>query len=81
MHFLALGDSYTIGESVAASERWPVQLARLLREQQIAMDEPTIIARSGFGLEKRLEGQGVVRSGRASGFRLFSIAWSRQRLQ
>src|SRR6185436_2699165 len=48
MHFLALGDSYTIGESVAASERWPVQLARLLREQQIAMDDPTIIARTGW---------------------------------
>jgi lysophospholipase L1-like esterase len=48
MLFLALGDSYTIGESVAASERWPVQLARLLREQQIAMDDPTIIARTGW---------------------------------
>jgi lysophospholipase L1-like esterase len=48
MRFLALGDSYTIGESVAASERWPVQLARLLREQQIAMDDPLIIARTGW---------------------------------
>ncbi len=48
MRFLALGDSYTIGESVAVSERWPVQLARLLREQQIAMDDPTIIARTGW---------------------------------
>ncbi len=25
MRFLALGDSYTIGESVAPEERWPVQ--------------------------------------------------------
>ncbi|MGH8155419.1 MAG: SGNH/GDSL hydrolase family protein, partial [Rhodanobacteraceae bacterium] len=25
--FLALGDSYTIGEGVAAADRWPVQLA------------------------------------------------------
>ena len=25
--FLALGDSYTIGESVPKTERWPVQLA------------------------------------------------------
>jgi len=48
MRFLALGDSYTIGESVAASERWPVQLARLLREQQITIDDPTIIARTGW---------------------------------
>jgi lysophospholipase L1-like esterase len=48
MHFLALGDSYTIGESVATSERWPVQLARLLRERQINIDDPTIIARTGW---------------------------------
>jgi len=48
MHFLALGDSYTIGESVAISERWPVQLARLLREQKIDLDDPTIIARTGW---------------------------------
>lgn len=48
MHFLALGDSYTIGESVATSERWPVQLARLLREQQINLDDPVIIARTGW---------------------------------
>jgi len=48
MHFLALGDSYTIGEGVATSERWPVQLARLLREQQINIDDPTIIARTGW---------------------------------
>jgi lysophospholipase L1-like esterase len=48
MRFLALGDSYTIGESVAATERWPVQLARLLREQKITMDDPTIIARTGW---------------------------------
>jgi lysophospholipase L1-like esterase len=27
---LALGDSYTIGESVAPNERWPLQLAELL---------------------------------------------------
>src|SRR5688572_111321 len=30
--FLALGDSYTIGESVDESQRWPVQLVRLLQE-------------------------------------------------
>jgi len=26
--FLALGDSYTIGESVSEGERWPVQLSK-----------------------------------------------------
>ena len=28
--FLALGDSYTIGEAVGETDRWPAQLARLL---------------------------------------------------
>lgn len=46
--FLALGDSYTIGESVSESERWPVQLAARLRELGVATREPEIIARTGW---------------------------------
>lgn len=46
--YLALGDSYTIGESVEASERWPVQMVAALREQGIPMGDPTIIARTGW---------------------------------
>ena len=38
--YLALGDSYTIGESVAESDRWPVQLARKLKEKGIDLGEP-----------------------------------------
>ena len=30
LRFLALGNSYTIGEHVAARNRWPNQLAKLL---------------------------------------------------
>ncbi len=49
MHsFLALGDSYTIGEAVRESERWPVQLAARLREHGIAIDAPRIIATTGW---------------------------------
>jgi len=48
MRFLALGDSYTIGESVDPTERWPVQLAALLRGQGIGIEEPIIIARTGW---------------------------------
>jgi lysophospholipase L1-like esterase len=48
MRFLALGDSYTIGENVAAAERWPVQLAALLRKEAIALDEPQIVATTGW---------------------------------
>src|SRR5689334_1047851 len=46
--FLALGDSYTIGESVAESERWPTVLAKRLKAKGIAISEPTIIARTGW---------------------------------
>src|SRR5437762_3034029 len=46
--FLALGDLYTIGEGVAPAERWPVELARLLREAHADVADPVIVARTGF---------------------------------
>jgi lysophospholipase L1-like esterase len=46
--FLALGDSYTIGEGVSAAERWPVQLAARLRARGVPVGEPEIIARTGW---------------------------------
>ena len=46
--FLALGDSYTIGEGVAPEGRWPVQLAARLRERGIAIGEPRLIATTGW---------------------------------
>jgi len=48
MRYLALGDSYTIGESVQSAERWPLQLAVLVRAQGINLGEPQIIARTGW---------------------------------
>jgi lysophospholipase L1-like esterase len=48
LRFLALGDSYTIGESVDASQRWPVQLAAALRRSGINIADPEIIARTGW---------------------------------
>lgn len=48
MSYLALGDSYTIGEGVPAEARWPVQLAAALRSQKIAMPVPQIIAQTGW---------------------------------
>ena len=48
LRYLALGDSYTIGESAAPSERWPVQLAGLLRQRGLKVGEPLIIARTGW---------------------------------
>lgn len=46
--FLALGDSYTIGEGVGKNVRWPVQLVGALREEGIAIEDPQIIAKTGW---------------------------------
>lgn len=48
LHYLALGDSYTIGESVKYEERYPVQLVQQLRQKGFTIAEPTIIARTGW---------------------------------
>jgi lysophospholipase L1-like esterase len=48
LRYLALGDSYTIGESIDAAGRWPVQLAALLRRRGLAVAEPEIVARTGW---------------------------------
>jgi lysophospholipase L1-like esterase len=48
LRYLALGDSYTIGESVAPSERWPVILAGLLRDAGRPTADPTIVATTGW---------------------------------
>lgn len=46
--YLALGDSYSIGEGVAENARWPMQLVRALREDGIAIADPRIIAKTGW---------------------------------
>lgn len=48
MRYLALGDSYTIGEGVTADGRWPELLARALRSEGIALDAPRVIATTGW---------------------------------
>lgn len=48
MRYLALGDSYTIGEGVADHERWPNQLVRLLRERDVKIEEADIMARTAW---------------------------------
>ena len=48
LSYLALGDSYTIGESVAPSLRWPVQLTDSLRERGVEIQAPKIIAKTGW---------------------------------
>jgi lysophospholipase L1-like esterase len=54
-HYLALGDSYTIGESIPVKERWPHQLARLLETEGI-QTEVKIIARTGWTVDELWQG-------------------------
>lgn len=46
--YLALGDSYTIGESVPVEKRWPVQLVERLNEQGYEVAPPKIVAKTGW---------------------------------
>jgi lysophospholipase L1-like esterase len=55
LRFLALGDSYTIGEHVSAKNRWPNQLAKLLEAEGLKT-EVTIIARTGWTVDELWEG-------------------------
>jgi lysophospholipase L1-like esterase len=52
LRYLALGDSYTIGEGVTESGRWPAQLAQTLRMQGIPMSDPRFIARTGWSCDE-----------------------------
>ena len=46
--FLALGDSYTIGESVDVKDRWPIQLITSLRKLGLDCTDAEIIATTGW---------------------------------
>lgn len=54
--FLALGDSYTIGEGVRDVERWPERLVRLLRERGVPIEDPLIVARTGWTTDELSDG-------------------------
>lgn len=46
--YLALGDSYTIGEAVPATENFPNQTVRLLKDSGYKFESPEIIAKTGW---------------------------------
>lgn len=48
MKYLALGDSYTIGQGVKREERYPEITAAILRQEGIRLPSPEIIARTGW---------------------------------
>ena len=46
--YLALGDSYTVGESLPLHDNFPNQVTRLLQKKGYAFEEPIIIAKTGW---------------------------------
>jgi len=54
LSYLALGDSYTIGESIAEDLRWPVQLVNQLRNKGLEINAPRIIAKTGWTTDNLL---------------------------
>lgn len=49
MHtYLAIGDSYTIGEQVHIHDNFPYQTVDLLRKQHVEVSDPVIIATTGW---------------------------------
>lgn len=46
--YLALGDSYTIGEQVAAKDNFPSQVVSMLSQDGISFQMPDIIAKTGW---------------------------------
>ena len=46
--YLALGDSYTIGEGIDEKNRYPIILVRELKKQGVNFNNPRIIAKTGW---------------------------------
>ncbi|PRY88061.1 SGNH/GDSL hydrolase family protein [Mongoliibacter ruber] len=56
LNYLALGDSYTIGEGVSEDERYPNQLIDLLNTQGLTFEKPRIIAVTGWTTDELAKG-------------------------
>ncbi len=54
--YLALGDSYTIGQGVEENERWPNQLSEQLESNGIDVQKTQIIAQTGWKTSDLLNG-------------------------
>ena len=54
--YLALGDSYTIGEAVELHESFPYQVVQLLRKKGYNFIAPEIIAKTGWTTDELSEG-------------------------
>ena len=56
VQYLALGDSYTIGQGVEENERWPNQLSTQLESNGIDVQKTQIIAQTGWKTSDLLNG-------------------------
>lgn len=54
--YLALGDSYTIGEQVPLEENFPHQFVALLRKKGIEINDPIIVAKTGWTTDELQDG-------------------------
>jgi lysophospholipase L1-like esterase len=61
LRYLAIGDSYTIGESVPASKNFPAQTKGFLKKDGIQIDKPTIIAKTGWTTDELQDKLSTVR--------------------
>ena len=55
LNYLAFGDSYTIGESVITEQSFPFQLVSKLRESGRQINDPKIVATTGWTTGELLE--------------------------
>ncbi len=69
--YLALGDSYTIGEAAAENERWPGQLADSLENRGFDTVRVEIIAKTGWTAEELI--QGIAQTDTSRTFDLVSL--------
>lgn len=70
INYLALGDSYTIGEGVAEKDRWPNQLANELKKLDTKIDTVKIIAKTGWTTTNLLE---ALENEKIEGYNLVSL--------
>ena len=64
LSYLALGDSYTIGQSVTQEQRWPVLLVKEIRNSGRQIQSPDIIATTGWttaNLLNALNGKPIIK--------------------
>ncbi|MEY5041125.1 MAG: hypothetical protein RLZZ414_667 [Bacteroidota bacterium] len=69
--YLALGDSYTIGQGVSINDNYPNQLVNKLIDNGLELDELKIIATTGWSTDDLL--QNIYRSSLDSNYNLVSV--------